>query len=75
MFCRNISGDDFDTIVLELTDVKRAYGDFETVIGTHEELGTTILIRDSTRCWAVVDNADIIDVLRSGGLSGEGWLR
>lgn len=75
MYCRDISGDDFDMIAGELVDVKRANGDFETVTGIHKHHGVTILIRDNTRCWAVVDDAKAIDVMRSGGFSSEGWLR
>ena len=74
MHCRDITNADFDHIACDLTDIERQPGGIETVTGRHPVYGMTILLRDNSRCLAVVDNPETIDRLRSGNLPAAGTL-
>ena len=71
---RDITDADFDHIVSQLTSIEHQPGSIETVTGHHPDYGRTILLRDASRCLVVVDDPQMIDRLRSGGLSAEGDL-
>ena len=61
MHCRDISEERFHIIASELINLRRRTGDFQTLTGHHKDYGTTILVRDATRCMAVVDDATLLD--------------
>ena len=61
MHARDITPDNFETIAAELTKVTRQDGVIELVSGHHEDHGATVLIRDTTRCIALVDEPGFLD--------------
>ena len=68
MHCRDLPAKLFDIISAELTNPNRRDGALETVTGLHERYGLTVLVRDATRCMALVADPKHLDalILRSG---------
>ena len=63
MECRDISGCEFELILAELVGASRSDGSVETITGQHEVYGATVLVRDGSRCMALIDNPDPLDRL------------
>ena len=74
MQCRDITPEQFETIAAELTNVTRQDGAIELVSGHHEDHGATVLIRDLTRCMALVNDPAFIDMAhtQNAALTAEG---
>ena len=68
MHCRDLPAKLFDIISAELTNPNCRDGTPETITGLHERYGLTILVRDATRCMALVAAPQQLDavILRSG---------
>ena len=60
MDCIDITNDAFEAISSELVKAERQGGSIETVCGIHEDLGLTVLLRDSARCMALVDDPTVL---------------
>ena len=60
MDCIDITNDAFEAILSELVKAERQGGSIETVCGIHEDLGLTVLLRDSARCMALVDDPTVL---------------
>ncbi len=60
MDCIDITNDAFEVISSELIKAERQGGSIETVCGIHEDLGLTVLLRDSARCMALVDDPTVL---------------
>ena len=58
---------EFDKIVAEMIQPKHQCDDIETVTGRHEDHGAVILIRDATRCMALVDEPAFLDKMQAQG--------
>ena len=54
MHCRDITDLAFEAIQGELTNVERKAGAIESVCGMHNQFGATVLLRDASRCMALV---------------------
>ena len=63
MHCRDISEKLFDMIAAELSNPDHRAGHIETITGLHESYGLTILLRDTTRCMALVVDPVVLDAL------------
>ncbi len=61
MHCRDITDLAFESILTALTDVERQSGAIETASGMHEEFGYTVLLRDGSRCMALVEDPSCLD--------------
>ena len=57
MQVRDISERDYEAIAAELRDRLHRTGPVETNEGRHDELGHTLLLRDASRCIALVEHA------------------
>lgn len=75
MHCRDISRDEFDVIASELARARHQAGAIEVVSGHHHNHGATIVIRDATRCMALVENPSFLDMMDKSALSAEIRLR
>ena len=74
MHCRDISEHEFDRIASTLVNIEHQSGYVRTVTGRHPDFGETILLRDVTRCLAVVEDPTLLDISGAGGLAVEGNL-
>ena len=80
MECRDITEREFKLIMAELEVVSRSDGMVETVTGQHEEYGVTVLVRDGSRCMALIDNPACLDrflaeqafLAGAGAITGQG---
>ena len=61
MHCRDITDLAFEAILATLADVERQSGAIETASGMHEDFGYTVLVRDASRCMALVENPNCLD--------------
>lgn len=64
MHCRDITESEFEAISAELTGTTSQADGIETVTGRHEEYGFTVLVRDASRCMALLEDASVFDVFR-----------
>ena len=63
MQCREISGRQFELVLGELTGVSREGGAVEAFRGRHRLFGATVLVRDGSRCMALVHDPTCLDRL------------
>ena len=61
MHCRDITDLAFEAILTALSDVERQSGAIETASGMHDEFGYTVLLRDASRCMALVEDPSCLD--------------
>ena len=61
MECRAITEHELELILAELADTDRTKGIVETVTGQHDRYGVTALVRDGSRCMALVDHPTCLD--------------
>ena len=61
MHCRDITDLAFEAILVTLADVERQSGAIETASGMHEDFGYTVLLRDASRCMALVEDPNCLD--------------
>ena len=69
MHCRDITTREFETLAAELTGVSCQADGVETVSGQHGEYGFALLVRDASRCIALLEDPGLSDTLRAGRLS------
>ena len=61
MQVRDITEQDFEAIAAELRDLKHLGGAVESIEGLHLVHGRTLLVRDASRCMALVEDATELD--------------